>query len=712
MSLSRRFVSRSLVVATLLLSAFVAADRGVLAGPPCAPSDTNSGCAPLFCDDAGSMCLPHCIQHNPFSGVSTVLDCVCVGQNDCHAELAPGGANSCVVQDDGTFTVHLPPQGCAYISPTGQPMQIINGLNPDMINCAPTLQNFSCALNGICSFLVPIGPICYAPGGSLGGEKSCADSTLNLIMQGTGGLGAFSRNINLPMELEIHAAPRTLAINQSFDTDLVRFFGQILGDPDFDLLRITAGTDFGMPSPGHTTLTLLPAGQWAVDSFFDVTYRIDFVGSNTGQLAGRSGSTTGTIRIVTGGGPTCQGSCPPGFECNRTTTVYASGNFDVCCECIPIPCEPEPDGSACRQSFCGPFQSCAPRCMRLNPTSGQITVTDCECIPSEGCYAEVVAPFVNPCVVPEDGTGTVHLPPQGCAYKSATGQPMQIIDGLAVPDTIDCAPTLQNFSCAANAVCSFAVPNLGICYAPGGSLGGEKSCANSTLNLVMQGTGALGAFNRNINLPIGLEIHTAPRTPFTPVQTFNTDLFRFFGQIANIGDPDFDLLRIVAGTDFGLPSPGQTKLTQLPSGQWAVDSFFDITYRIDFVGAPGGQLAGRSGSTTLTIRLSTGSDIECIGVCPAGYVCHKERTVNPDGSITVCCDCITDCRCRGDMNFDNKVDGLDIQKFADCMVNYFGGPVTPDCVCADMDADGFLSTDIDVNMFVIELVTKPTACPP
>lgn len=34
------------------------------------------------------------------------------------------------------------------------------------------------------------------------------------------------------------------------------------------------------------------------------------------------------------------------------------------------------------------------------------------------------------------------------------------------------------------------------------------------------------------------------------------------------------------------------------------DSFFDITYRIDFVGAPGGALAGMSGSTTATDRYS------------------------------------------------------------------------------------------------------------
>ena len=96
--------------------------------------------------------------------------------------------------------------------------------------------------------------------------------------------------------------------------------------------------------------------------------------------------------------------------------------------------------------------------------------------------------------------------------------------------------------------------------------------------------------------------------PGDPVQSFDTDLFRLFGEINNIGDPDFDLLRIAGGTDFGMPSPGHTTLARLPGGNWAVDSFFDITYRIDFVGAPGGPVAGLTGSTTATIRMRTVTD--------------------------------------------------------------------------------------------------------
>jgi hypothetical protein len=89
---------------------------------------------------------------------------------------------------------------------------------------------------------------------------------------------------------------------QSFDTEMFMLQGQIGGDPDFDLLRVTAGSGFGLPSPGHTTLTRIgqPGSPYAVDSFFDVFYRIDFIGAPGSQLAGMSGSTTGTIRMSTG----------------------------------------------------------------------------------------------------------------------------------------------------------------------------------------------------------------------------------------------------------------------------------------------------------------------------------------------------------------------------------------------------------------------------
>ena len=184
--------------------------------------------------------------------------------------------------------------------------------------------------------------------------------------------------------------------------------------------------------------------------------------------------------------------------------------------------------------------------------------------------AQANAAFV---LAPDNGGGTATMPPTDKQY---VGDLMQIIDGLPAASTIDInSPLFGEF--------------VSVVEVPGGSLGGTTSQYDAGLQLPITGTGALAGYNRFIVLFLSAAgddniIDSGPRTPFTSPQSFDNTLSGMFGEV--IGDPDFNLLRVVAGNDFGLPSPGHTTLTDVGGGNWNVDSFFDVTYRIDFVARP------------------------------------------------------------------------------------------------------------------------------
>jgi len=198
-------------------------------------------------------------------------------------------------------------------------------------------------------------------------------------------------------------------------------------------------------------------------------------------------------------------------------------------------------------------------------------------------------PPPSQCVVADNGAGTADYPPNPCGFASLG--PLMIIDGLPAGTTIESESLLND---------SF----FDIFYLAGGIHGGEIQQFHGLLSMDMNGTGQLAGFHRLVSIDVACESHSGPRMLGAPVQSFPHDLMALQGQLPP-GDPDFDLLRIAAGGNFGMPSPGHTTLTRV-STDWNVDSFFDVTYRIDFVGSPGSVLGGRSGSTTATIRMQCG----------------------------------------------------------------------------------------------------------
>ncbi len=202
----------------------------------------------------------------------------------------------------------------------------------------------------------------------------------------------------------------------------------------------------------------------------------------------------------------------------------------------------------------------------------------------------------NPCFEPDNGTGTVTLPPAGCDYLSPD-QFHMIADGLPPGTTIIMAPIHRNFICEQS--------TGGPCNSPGGPLGGEVENFNSTGVFRLSGTGVLSGWSRIVNVPLGVQIATGPRANGAPVQSFQTDMQRIQGSIT--GDPDFDLFEVVGGTANGFPSPGSTTLTRQPDGSYAVSSKFNVGYSIRFVGAAGGKLAGYAGTTTGTVTKATGN---------------------------------------------------------------------------------------------------------
>jgi hypothetical protein len=555
------------------------------------------------------------------------------GYQPANAGKLTVGAICCSAPDNGTGTIDFPPD-CRYDHPTDL-MMIIDGLPPlTTIELAGPLTDFSNVVN--------------TPGGSLGGERCTFDAYLDLTVTGTGDLSGFSRHLYIPVSGEIHIAPRTPGDSiQIFAAEIFSLEGELFGDPDFCTFRFTAGSDNGLPGGGQTMLTELPSGDFAVDSFFDITYTIEFEGCPGSQLDGYMGTTLDTVPRTTCYDETytidwCRLQWPltiadwSGQQVTVYGRLYIEGVTDrttrndvtpgivrgqvgygqpgsdpslaswTWFEAAPNPgwdggTYGEPDNDEYMASLITPLAGGNyDFCYRFSGDAGATWLYGDKDtgVPGEDGSENGYQPAnagkmtIRPvcCEAPDNGTGTIDFPPD-CPYDSET-EPMMILDGLPPGTTIEMWGPITDFTNVVNT--------------PGGSLGGEICTFDAVIEWSVEGTGDLAGYNRVLWMPVSGEIHIAPRTPGNSMQSFMCDLYDLTGQI--FGDPDFCILQLTAGSDNGLPGPGQTILTELPSGDFAVDSFFDITYQIEFEGCPGSPLQDYMGITTDAVRRMTCSE--------------------------------------------------------------------------------------------------------
>lgn len=197
------------------------------------------------------------------------------------AAALPSSGGPCV-EVNNVGGLSLTPPNCTYSSPG----TLKHGANFDL-QLALTDARHDRFLN-----------VQINPGGIHSGNIETFSSTITLTVTGKGELAGFERTISVQADCEAHSGPWSPEDPLiTFPTEMMRIEGQLVGDPDFESLRIVGGRANGFPSPGRVTAADQGDGTYVVDSMFDIGFHIEYVGAPGGALKGLSGSFEGVATM-------------------------------------------------------------------------------------------------------------------------------------------------------------------------------------------------------------------------------------------------------------------------------------------------------------------------------------------------------------------------------------------------------------------------------
>jgi hypothetical protein len=187
-------------------------------------------------------------------------------------------------------TIILPPGLCGYLSPDALHL-LLNGLPPGTeVHLDASHQRFFNIV--LAAALRPANTI------------ETFDSDLVMHLTGTGILSAVDCALTLtPLHAVVETEPAQAGQPiQDFKSNMRSLTGSLTSDTScnlFNSLTVEAGTDHGLPSPGHVRLVQRPDGTFDVNSYFDVNVRMSFEGKTGSVLEGLSGTTTQIVRMGT-----------------------------------------------------------------------------------------------------------------------------------------------------------------------------------------------------------------------------------------------------------------------------------------------------------------------------------------------------------------------------------------------------------------------------